>query len=122
MAFFVSKDLEGRVDENSLLEDTHSENIMKEFVFQVEKVVCQILEVNFINDSELGISSVELECECNIHSIDHLIVTDLSGKIFFKNNTIEVSDLKIIKILKKDSDIYIIRLNGYIPRGNKINV
>ena len=122
MAFFVSEDLKNRVDENSLLEDVQKEDRLKEFSFQVGRIVCQILEVNFINDNDFGIDSVELECECNIHSIDHLISTDIPGKIFFKNNTIEVSDLKIIKILKKDSDIYIIRLNGYIPRGNKINV
>jgi hypothetical protein len=119
MAFFVSKDLEGRVDENSLIPNSSVERISKEFVLQVDEVEFQIIEIKFFNNDIFDYA--EIECECNIYAVDYLAFSKESGKIYFKNNTIEISDLQIIKILKKDNDIYSIRVNGSIPRG-KINV
>ena len=119
MAFFISKDLEGRVDENSLLDDMQNKDLLKEFIFQAGRIICQITEIKFFNNDIFDYA--EIECECNIHAIDYLAFSKESGKIYFKNNVVEVSELKIIKILKKDSDIYNIRFSGSIPRG-KINV
>ena len=119
MAFFVSKDLESRVDETSLLKDIKKEEPVKEFVFQVGKIECQITEIKFFNNDIFDYA--EIECECNIYAVDYLAFSKESGKIYFKNNAIEISDLQIIKILKKESDIYNVRLNGSISRG-KINV
>jgi len=119
MAFFVSKDLEGRVDENSLIEAEDRHDSLKEFVFEIDEISCQITKIKFFNNNDHDYA--EIECECNIHAVDQLAFSSNTGIVFFKNKSIEVHTLKIVKILKKDSDNYTISVNGIIPRG-KINV
>ena len=115
MAFFASKDLEGRVDESSLIDDSYTKNILKEFVLEVGEVVCQIIEINFLENDIFPYA--EIKCEGNIHAVDQLMFSNNNGSVYFKNKLIEIDSFRIVKILKKDNDTYIISLNGRISRG-----
>jgi hypothetical protein len=116
MAFFVSKDLEGRVDESSLIEISDPKKELKEFVLEVDKITCKVIEVNFWTRNIMSI-----KCEGNIHAVDKLTFSNSKCKVYFKNKSIEIDTFKIVNILKKDNDTYIISISGIIPRG-KINV
>ena len=116
MAFFVSKDLEGRVDESSLIEISDPKKELKEFVLEVDEITCDVIEVNFLTHNIMSI-----KCEGNIHAVDKLAFSNSKCKIYFKNKSIEIDTFKIVNILKKDNDTYIISVSGIIPRG-KINV
>ena len=94
MAFFASKDLEGRVDESSLIDDSYTKNILKEFVLEVGEVVCQIIEINFLENSALHYA--EIKCEGNIHAVDQLTCSNIDGCVYFKNKSIEIDSLHIV--------------------------
>ena len=104
MSFFVSKSLEGHVDENCLIK--HKEkNDKKEFVLVTDKLTCHVLEINFKESNQAII-----KCKGNIHVIDTMFNNCLNGQLIFKNSSIPVFDLKIHEILKKESDSYIINI------------
>ena len=104
MSFFVSKSLEGHVDENCLIKNKEK-NDKKEFVLVISELTCHVLEVDFKE-----VNKAIITCKVNIHAIDRIFNNYLSGQLIFKNSSISVFDLKIHKILKKESDSYIINI------------
>lgn len=114
MSFFVSKSLEGHVDENCLMPNQKSTN-EKEFVLVLEKTKCKIINLKFKNDE---IKSVDIKCEANIHFVDSIFSKSLQGFIRFKTNKILVYDFEIDEILKKDSDSYNITISARYEVNN----
>ncbi len=111
MSFFVSKSLEGHVDENCLMPNQKSTD-GKEFVLVLEELECKIVNLKFKSDT------ISINCEANIHVVDNIFLKSLQGYIRFKKHKILVYDFKIDEILKKDSDSYNITISARYEVNN----
>ena len=114
MSFFVSKALEGKVDENCLIPSEESDTLNKEFVLEIEEtpLVCCIRELSFVANQEQR--SLVASIDCNIHAIDFLFTNPGSqARIRFKNSALLVEEIKIDNIFKKDGDNYIVGLTAH---------
>lgn len=104
MSFFVSKSLSGKIDESCLLANDNEKESKDNFLLVLENLKCNITEIRFIKNSK----KIKLKCTCNIHTVENLLFNKKQGKIIFNKKSIIVDDLKIIKIIKRDKDSYII--------------
>jgi len=118
MSFFVSKSLEGQVDENCLMPDQKSSD-KKEFVLFLKQLECKIINLKFENNPD--INRVSIKCEANIHIVDNIFSKNLQGFIMLKENKILVYDFEIDEILKKDSDSYNITISARYEVNNVQN-
>ena len=111
MSFFVSKDLEGLVDENCLIPSEESDTLNKEFILEFDKYVCYIKELNF-KKSDLK-PKLEISFNCNVHTVD-VLFKKLGGSasVRIKNTILSVEDLTIDNIFKEEDDNYIVRLTA----------
>ena len=122
MSFFISKDLEGKVDENCLIKNNDPENEKLKFVFLFNNTTCNLTEVGFGSIDSL-IKTVSFKFECNIHILDKLFndYHDV-GKIVFKDSRLSLSNITIEKIFKKQNDIYTLEASAtyYIETKEEI--
>ena len=120
MTFFISKDLEGKVDENCLNNDYQNEKL--KFVFLFKNTVCNLSEVNFETIDSI-IKTICFKFECNIHVLDKLFndYHDV-GEIVFKESRLSLSNISIEKIFKKQNDIYTLEASAtyYIKTKEEI--
>lgn len=115
MSFFVSKDLEGKIDENCLIPN-ESIKTEREFVFIFKDSYCNIVEANFENGL---INIIKFKFDANIHVLDNLFEDyENKGKIIFKKSYFDLQDIQIEKIFKKESDNYILEASAVYHRGN----
>ena len=120
MSFFVSKEIEGKVDEKCLVTNQPTEDIQKNFYFSAHGLTCSLKSIEFYDKNNF-----QIECESNIHFIDKINQgqnTDCVGKIVFKSSVISAEHVNIEKIIRGDSDNYIVTLSGYIRKRGKSNV
>jgi len=114
MSFFVSKDLEGKIDESCLV--PHEETpLSQEFVFKFDNNICDLIEID-LNDV---VKVINFSFESNIHVLDNLFSNNIDkAKIIFKNTYLDLTQVKIEKIFKRESDIYILEVSANYHRGN----
>ena len=115
MSFFISKDLEGKVDENCLLQNKEAK-VTNEFCLIFKEMTCQVSEIKFNYDN----NKLKIQLNCNIHAVDELCKTNLNCTLIFKNNIFQVFDIKIDKILKKDRDNYTVDICARYTRGDNV--
>jgi len=120
MSFFVSKEIEDKVDEKCLVTNQPSEDIQKHFYFSALGLTCNLKSIEFHPEG-----SFQIECESNIQFIDRLNqcrVNERVGELIFKSSAMRVERVEIEKIIRGDSDNYIVTLSGYIRKRGKSNV
>jgi len=122
MAFFVSKDLEDRVDEECLIEDnTRLESNLKEFVLELktenENYSLDVKALKFLKSDYVSVA-----CFSNINLVEFLLTCNFSSKILFKNMSFELSNVNIIEINKEVNDIYRIDVHAMISQRGLKNV
>ena len=115
MSFYISKDLEGKVDENCLLQNKES-NLTNEFCLIFKEMTCQISEIKFNYCGDV----LNIKFNCNIYTIDELCKKNLNCTLIFKNKQFQVFDIKIDKILKKDRDNYTVDICARYSRGDNV--
>jgi len=105
MAFFVSKDLEDRVNEDCLITDSSIDSNLKEFILELRgenKIYSlDVRTLKFSNSHDMLIT-----CFSNIKLVEFLLTHNFSSKILFKNMSYELSNIKIVEINKELNDIY----------------
>ena len=115
MSFFVSKSLEGKVDENCLIPSEENDTLHKEFVLEIDKFTCCIRDIEFSSNlPNSGTLVLKTNFDCNIHTIDYLVSNfKCKAKIRFKKSVLFIKEFKIENIFKKDGDNYIVGLTAY---------
>ena len=120
MSFFVSKEIEDKVDEKCLVTNHPSEDIQKHFYFSALGLSCNLKSIEFYPENNF-----KIECESNIQFIDRLNQSqtiERAGELIFKSSAMSVERVQIEKIIRGDSDNYIVTLSGYIRKRGKSNV
>ena len=104
MPFFISKDLEDRVNEDCLIEDNNS-NTLKEFILELKdenkNYLLDIETLKFLKSNDISIT-----CFSNINLVEFLLTCNFSSKVLFKNMSYILSNVKIVEINKELNDIY----------------
>ena len=121
MAFFVSKDLEDRVNEDCLIEDGSIASSLKEFVLELKAENKSYL-LDIVNLKFLKANTTSIVCFSNINLVEFLLTCNFSSKILFKNMSFELSNVNIIEINKEVNDIYRIDVHAMISQRGLKNV
>ena len=67
----------------------------------------------------LKLNTINFKIDCNIHILDKFFNGYVEkGTILFKNSYLDLTNIKIEKIFKRESDIYILEVSAVYHRGN----
>ena len=111
MSFFVSKELENRVDENCLLEEP------KKSVFALSHDNSDFNIEEIVFDREGTDLSATISFITNLSKITGLVFEDCSLEIKLSNRNVKVDSHKIIKLKRNAEDSYLLTMRCKIEKG-----